>query len=182
MYNTARPPVCTVQYDPLSAQYSTVHCAILSTLCEVQYGLLSVFGVISNPTHIPHWAFGRTSNTFYWCSAPGVCFASLPRPLLPKEPLALPTSQAPRRTPTGYGSACKRLWSFWNVAFPRCYPEYYRSWRLGNSSDRGWTCSVRLKRGLLPYVPYSASAFSISTSTYNARAHSAKVLTRRSFL
>ena len=49
----------------------------------VQYGLLSVLGVISNSIHIPHRIFGRISNNFYHPSVPQVYTASLPRTLQP---------------------------------------------------------------------------------------------------
>ena len=54
----------------------------------VQYSLLSVLGVISNPSHIivPHRIFGRISNDSYRSSAPQVYTASLLRPLQPIKP------------------------------------------------------------------------------------------------
>ena len=84
--------VCTAgQYGLCIYKYSTVYCS------TVQYGILSVLGVISNPNHT-HRIFCRISNNFVCPSALQVDIASMPRPSQPMRTTfgALPAAQAPR--------------------------------------------------------------------------------------
>ena len=92
--------VCTGQYNSL-LYYSIVQSTV------VQYGLLPVLGVISNPNQT-HRIFGRISNNFDRPPALQVDTASLPRPLQPMRTTfgALPAAQAPR-TRTGCENVCR---------------------------------------------------------------------------
>ena len=92
--------VCTGQHNSL-LYYSIVQSTV------VQYGLLPVLGVISNPNQT-HRIFGRISNNFDRPPALQVDTASLLRPLQPMRTTfgALPAAQAPR-TRTGCENVCR---------------------------------------------------------------------------
>ena len=97
----------------LSAQASMVYCTAIVQFTVVQYGPMSVFGVISNPNSNPNHTnriFGRISNNFYCPSALQVDTASLPRPSQPMRTSfgALPAAQAPR-TRTGCETVCETV-------------------------------------------------------------------------
>ena len=98
-------------------QYGILYYSIIQSTV-VQYGLLSVLGVISNPNHT-HRIFGRVSNNFDCPSELQVDTASLSRPWQPMRTTfgALPAAQAPR-TRTGCENACETLCTLWSRVVP----------------------------------------------------------------
>ena len=101
--------------------YTATHHWVQSTV--VQYGVLSVLGVISNPNHT-HRSFSRISNNFDCPSALQVDTASMPRPSQALRTTfgALPAAQAPR-TCTFFSFSFfffHLTYSRWTSSLPSC--------------------------------------------------------------
>ena len=120
----------------------------------LQYGCLSILGVISNPTHIfvPHRIFDRIRIYFYWPSAPQAYYiASLPRLLQQMKSTRGASSavQASKGTRTRCESVCKSVFiplesrrfssAFLSIIDHGVWEKSYRRADLPSALDTGTT-------------------------------------------